>query len=193
MFLLKYLGLQPVTIVIMAGQEDFQPAEIRKLDEVVVNRIAAGEIIQRPANALKEMIENRFGLLIFHIQILRKSSLFIVFSSFQFGCKVNKYTDFHKKWWTQISTSENSTNAPLSVVYFILNSRHLKIRDNGTGIRKDDLGIVCERFTTSKLATFDDLQTISTYGFRGEALSSISHVAHLSIQTKTVKDKCAFK
>lgn len=39
--------------------QDFEPSEIRKLDPVVVNRIAAGEIIQRPANALKEMIENR--------------------------------------------------------------------------------------------------------------------------------------
>lgn len=114
------------------------PPRIQALSKSVVDRIAAGEVIQRPAAITKELIENSLDA---------QSTIIDIIAS----------------------------NGGLS---------YLSVTDNGIGFHKDDLILAATRFATSKLVKFDDLKSIKTFGFRGEALASASMVGRLSIVSR---------
>jgi DNA mismatch repair protein MutL len=110
---------------------------VRQLSETVVNRIAAGEVVERPASVVKELIENALDAGARRIDVLTDGG----------------------------------------------GRRLIAVTDDGEGMSRADLSLSVERHATSKLAD-DDLVSISTLGFRGEALPSIGAVARLSITSR---------
>ncbi len=120
-------------------------ARIRLLDPICISKIAAGEVIERPASVVKELIENAIDASAKEIRIVIK----------------NGGKDL------------------------------IEVKDNGTGIPSEDLPLAIKRHATSKIGSEHDLDSISTMGFRGEALYSIASVSRFSIISRTAKDELA--
>jgi len=120
---------------------------IKRLPPEVIARIAAGEMITRPASAIKELIENALDA-----------------GADQIAIDVTESID-----------------------------RYFQITDNGRGMNRSELELALERYATSKLATEEDLLSVSTLGFRGEALASIAEIARITLLTKSADDDHAWE
>ena len=112
---------------------------IQLLDQNTINKIAAGEVIERPSSVVKELVENAIdaGAMAITVEIKEGGISFI------------------------------------------------RVTDNGSGINKNEIDIAFKRHATSKIKSIEDLITVSSLGFRGEALASISAVSQVELITKT--------
>ncbi|MBU6383190.1 MAG: DNA mismatch repair endonuclease MutL [Verrucomicrobia bacterium] len=116
-------------------------AKILKLPEVVINQIAAGEVVENPASIVKELIEN--------------------------------------------SLDAGASRIDVEAVAGGLDL--IRVVDDGCGMSREDALLCLERHATSKIQTVDDLQALTTMGFRGEALAAIASVSHFELQTSDGK------
>ena len=113
-------------------------ARIKQLSKHLINQIAAGEVIERPASVVKELVEN--------------------------------------------SVDAGATKISVEITN---ECRNIRVADNGSGIHPDDIMLAFSKHATSKISTDEDLFSIETMGFRGEALSSIISISKLSCTTRT--------
>ncbi len=113
--------------------------KIKILPENIANKIAAGEVVQRPESVVKELMENSIDAAADTIEVMIK-------------------------------------RAGKSLI---------QVCDNGSGMTEDDALLCIQKHATSKVSSYADLESISTLGFRGEALSSVAAVAQVEIRTET--------
>ena len=111
---------------------------IRRLPSELINRIAAGEVVERPASALKELVENA------------------------------------------IDAGASSVSVRLSAGGLDL----VEVSDDGCGMDRADMALALERHATSKLPG-DQIEAVTSFGFRGEALPSIASVSRLTVESRT--------
>ncbi len=120
---------------------------VKILSPEIVSKIAAGEVIERPASVVKELLENSLDAGAKRIEI-------------------------------------HLTNAGKTLIH---------IKDDGFGIRSEDLTAIFERHATSKITCVDDLYNINSLGFRGEALFSIAAVSDITVESKTTIQDSGFQ